>query len=60
MKEKVKTDLDYYNNLPYTITLERWDEPDNVYWVARVFSGRRPGGDQGSKTRMVGDKPEAG
>jgi predicted RNase H-like HicB family nuclease len=30
-------DLDYYDNLPYTITLERWDEPDNVYWVARVL-----------------------
>jgi predicted RNase H-like HicB family nuclease len=37
MKEKVKMDLDYYDNLPYTITLERWDEPDNVYWVARVL-----------------------
>ena len=37
MKEKVKMDLDYYDNLPYTITLERWDEPDNIYWVARVL-----------------------
>ena len=37
MKEKVKMELDYYDNLPCTITLERWDEPDNVYWVARVL-----------------------
>ena len=37
MKEKVKMDLDYYDNLPYTITLERWDEPDKTYWVARVL-----------------------
>ena len=37
MKEKVKMDLDYYDNLPYTITLERWDEPDNTYWIARVI-----------------------
>jgi predicted HicB family RNase H-like nuclease len=37
VKEKVKMDLDYYDNLPYTITLERWDEPDNIYWVARVL-----------------------
>ena len=37
MKEKVKMNLDYYDNLPYTITLERWDEPDKTYWVARVL-----------------------
>jgi predicted RNase H-like HicB family nuclease len=37
MKEKEIMDLDYYDNLPYTITLERWDELDNIYWVARVL-----------------------
>ena len=37
IKENVKMNLDYYDNLPYTITLERGDEPDNIYWVARVL-----------------------
>jgi predicted RNase H-like HicB family nuclease len=37
MKIKAKMDLEYYDNLPYTITLERWDEPDKTYWVARVI-----------------------
>ena len=37
MKEKQVKDLDYFDSLPYTITLERWDEPDKTYWVARVL-----------------------
>jgi len=37
VKEKEIRDLDYFDNLPYTITLERWDEPDKTYWVARVI-----------------------
>jgi antitoxin HicB len=32
----VKKDLDYYAGLPYTIVLERHDDADTPYWVARV------------------------
>jgi len=32
----MKKDLDYYTGLPYTIILERHDDADAPYWVARV------------------------
>ena len=34
--ERVKKDLEYYAKLPYTIILERHDDADAPYWVARV------------------------
>lgn len=37
MNERNIRDLDYFDRLPYTITIERWDEPDKTYWVARVL-----------------------
>ena len=36
VKNDVKKELDYYLNLPYTIILERWDDGEGPYWVARV------------------------
>jgi antitoxin HicB len=36
IKSDTKRDLDYYFRLPYTIILERWDEGESPYWVARV------------------------
>jgi antitoxin HicB len=35
-KNETKHSLEYYLNLPYTIILERWDDGDGTYWVARV------------------------
>ncbi len=35
IENKVR-DLDYYAGLPYTIILERYDDADKPYWVARV------------------------
>ena len=32
----MKKDLDYYARLPYIIVLERHDDADATYWVARV------------------------
>jgi len=29
-------DLEYYDNLPYNIILEKWDDGEGPYWVARV------------------------
>jgi antitoxin HicB len=29
-------DLDYYDNLPYNTILEKWDDGEGPYWVARV------------------------
>ncbi len=29
-------DLAYYLGLPYRIILEKWDDGDGVYWVARI------------------------
>jgi antitoxin HicB len=34
-KPKIKK-LDYYDNLPYNIVLEPWDDGNGAYWVARV------------------------
>ncbi|NLD98832.1 MAG: type II toxin-antitoxin system HicB family antitoxin [Fibrobacter sp.] len=28
--------FEYYEKLPYTIVLEKWDDGDEPYWVARV------------------------
>jgi len=33
---KNKKDLDYYDNLPYNIILETWDDGRGPYYVARV------------------------
>ena len=30
-------DLEYYSKLPYTIVLEKWDDGNGPYWVARVL-----------------------
>jgi antitoxin HicB len=32
----IKKDLEYYANLPYNIILEKWDDGEGPYWVARV------------------------
>lgn len=32
----MKKNIDYYAKLPYTIILERHDDADTPYWVARV------------------------
>jgi len=32
----IKKDLEYYSKLPYTIILEKWDDGDGPYYVARV------------------------
>jgi antitoxin HicB len=37
MKKAIEKPLDYYDNLPYNIVLESWDDGDGVYWVARVI-----------------------
>jgi antitoxin HicB len=36
IKSETRQDLNYYLKLPYTIILERWDEGEKPYWVARV------------------------
>ena len=36
MIKKIETNLDFYDNLPYNIILEQWDEEGKPYWVARV------------------------
>ena len=35
-KEDNRKGLEYYEKLPYTIILERWDDGNGQYWVARV------------------------
>ena len=30
-------ELEYYDQLPYTIVLEKWDDNGEPYWVARVL-----------------------
>ena len=32
----LKAELEYYNELPYNIILEKWDEGEGPYWVARI------------------------
>lgn len=32
----VKSDLEYYTKMPYTIILEQWDDGKGPYYVARV------------------------
>ena len=32
----VEKDLEYYSKLPYTVILEKWDDGDGPYWVARI------------------------
>ena len=36
IKNKEIKDLEYYDNLPYNIILEPWDDGKGPYWVARV------------------------
>ena len=35
-QETFRKDLNYYLGLPYTVILERWDDGNGPYWVARV------------------------
>jgi len=32
----LEKDLEYYANLPYNIIVEKWDDGNGPYWVARV------------------------
>ena len=32
----IKKDLEYYANLPYNLILEKWDDGEGPYWVARI------------------------
>ncbi len=34
--KNIKRDLDYYAKLPYNIILEKWDDGEGPYWVARI------------------------
>jgi len=34
--EEIKRELEYYYGLPYTIIVERWDDGEGPYWLARV------------------------
>lgn len=34
--EEIEQRLEYYCNLPYTIIVERWDDGEGPYWLARV------------------------
>jgi antitoxin HicB len=34
--EKIKKDLDYYSQLPYNIIVERWDDGEGPYYLARI------------------------
>jgi antitoxin HicB len=33
----IQKDTEYYCKLPYTIIVEKWDDGDRPYWVARVM-----------------------
>jgi predicted RNase H-like HicB family nuclease len=33
---RAEKDLEYYSKLPYTITVEPWDDGHGLYWVARI------------------------
>jgi antitoxin HicB len=35
-KENIEKELEYYCNLPYTVIVERWDDGEGPYWLARV------------------------
>ncbi len=35
-KNKTQKDLEYYSSLPYSVIVERWDDGQGPYWVARV------------------------
>ena len=34
--KEIKKDLDYYSQLPYKIIVERWDDGEGPYYLARV------------------------
>ena len=35
-EKDIQEDLEYYADLPYNISIERWDDGSGPYWVARV------------------------
>ncbi len=36
MMKNIEKDLEYYAKLPYNIILEKWDDGEGPYWVARI------------------------
>jgi len=36
MAKNIKKDLEHYEQLPYNIIIEQWDDGEGPYWVARV------------------------
>ena len=37
MKKNIETQVDYYAKLPYQINIEKWDDGDGPYFLARVL-----------------------
>jgi len=36
MKKDIESQLDFYADLPYQISIEKWDDGDGPYYVARI------------------------